>query len=58
MKTLTTTLVIAIAALLTACQTGAPKKDCCKSGADKGCCAPKAAASCCDKPGETHAHYA
>lgn len=60
MKTLTSTLVIAIAALLTSCQTSTAKKDCCKSGApEKGCCAMKAKASCCDKPGaagDAHVH--
>jgi len=49
MKILITILTVAIAALLTSCETATAKKDCCKSGAaEKGCCAMKAKASCCD----------
>lgn len=60
MKTLITTLAVAIAAMLTSCETATAKKDCCKSAApEKGCCAMKAKAACCDKPGaagEAHVH--
>lgn len=57
MKTLITTLAVAIAAMFTSCETSAAKKDCCKSGApEKGCCATKAKTSCCDKPGAGLVH--